>query len=119
LLAVIFDLFGTLVPAVVDQEYRRNHAQMACALGIPEDAFRQCWRGLSDERGQGAFSSTEATLAHVCRTLGVTVTAPQLTLATELKVALTRRTLVPRGGALETLEALRQKGVLIGLISDC
>lgn len=117
--AVVFDLFGTLVPAVPDDEYRQNHAEMARVLAIPETAFRQCWRDLSAARAQGIFPSTKATVAHVCATLGVAVSAAQIECASQLKLALTRRTLLPRGDALETLAAVQRLGLPISLISDC
>jgi hypothetical protein len=41
--AVLFDLFGTLVPAFPSVDFRRSLDGMAKPMGMDADAFHQSW----------------------------------------------------------------------------
>ncbi len=57
--AVIFDLFGTLASNFSSQGYNNALMQMATALSLPSDDFRQAWFATSKERNSGAFQNCE------------------------------------------------------------
>lgn len=58
--AVIFDLFGTLVEYLSDQEYRSVLGRMASMLSAPADKFIQLWHDTGNKRMLGVFPSTVA-----------------------------------------------------------
>jgi len=117
--AIIFDLFGTLIDNFPPEEYQRVMAEMADALSVPHQEFARLWVGTFDKKASGYFATTREAIEHVCRTLGAKAGEAQIAAAVEIRFGLTRRSLVPRPGAVETLHHLRAVGHKIGLISDC
>jgi len=117
--AVIFDLFGTLIDNYSVDEHERVLQEMAGALGAPGDDFARLWVEMYDDRVTGVFPTLEANIEHICRLLEVNVDAARIGDALRIRLDLTRRTLVPRDGAVETLARLKAAGRKTGLITDC
>jgi putative hydrolase of the HAD superfamily len=116
--AVIFDLFGTLVDIFSLEEYRRFLDDLCAVLGVTPNDFMNRWDEKADERALGTVPVAEQ-LAELCRDLGVDVTREQLARAVEMRVDFVRGVLVPRDDAASTLAALRERGLKVGVISDC
>ena len=51
--AVIFDLFGTLIPTVTPDDYAAMLVTLASALNVEPEAFTKAWRAMIDERESG------------------------------------------------------------------
>lgn len=117
--AVIFDLFGTLVPNMSLSEHRVVLAQMASLLSAPSDAFAQMWFDTFNERSTGIFQSPDDNVEYICRTLGVSVNETQVKLATQTRFNYSVQSMTPWPDALETLSHLKLLGCKTGLISDC
>jgi len=117
--AVIFDLFGTLVPNMSLSEHRAVLTRMAHALSAPPDDFAQLWFDTFNERSTGIFQSPDDNVAYICRTLGVSVNETQVKLATRIRFDYSVQSMVPRSDAIETLSHLKYEGCKTGLISDC
>jgi putative hydrolase of the HAD superfamily len=118
--AVIFDLFGTLVHQFTSSGYEQSLRQMAEAVGMDADAFRHAW--IHDtwwERATGQLPTVEEATEHISRMHGITPAAQQLAEAARIRSAFTRATLLPREDAVSTLQAIKTKGLSLGLISDC
>jgi putative hydrolase of the HAD superfamily len=116
--AVIFDLFGTLVndfAAAAGQ----SHDELAAILGVPPEPFMKLWREITGRRTLGEFQTVEASIEHVCGTLGVTVKPEQMAKAVEFRLEYTRRALVPKPDAVATLAQLKHTGFKLGLLSNC
>jgi putative hydrolase of the HAD superfamily len=111
--AVIFDLWDTLVLWDVDASHEL-YAQMAERVGVDTEALTQAWQDTHLERSTGPI------LENVRAVLD-TVGGDQAHVSTlaEMRRAHTRGVLVPRRGAIETLEELRRRGLKRGLISVC
>jgi len=118
-LAVVFDLFGTLVPAYP------HHAvltEMAAVLGMDMDrlsfiaAFVEDTR---DRRETGQFESLEENLRFICDRLGREVPQDRLHDAVRIRRDFTRASLTPREHAMWALGELRGRGLPVGIISDC
>ncbi len=114
--AVIFDMFETLVTQSATPPYFA--AQMALDAGVSEDAFRALWASTEEARTLGTLS-VEAALEGVLRELKRY--SPDL-----LQTIAQRRRVAKRAvfGALHPeilplLQALRERGVLIGLLTNC
>jgi len=116
--AVIFDLFGTLVDIFSLEEYRRFLDDLCAVLGVTPGDFTSRWDEKADDRALGQIPITEQ-IGEVCRKLGVEVTPAQLARAAAMRVDFVRGVLVPRADAASTLAALRERGLKVGVISDC
>lgn len=117
--AVIFDLFGTLVPNFSMLELERVLCEMAALLSAPPQHVVRLWLETFPQRAVGTFRTIGANIAHICRTLDVDVEEGLVSRAADLWLALERRALIPRDDAIETLSRVREAGLKIGLISDC
>ncbi len=119
--AVVFDLFGTLIPNFSSAEYLAMAEATAQVVGAPIQEFVQIYR---DEtyplRLTGQLASTEANVTYACERLGIEPDKERVAEAARLRIELTRRTLLsPLPGAVEALTKLRESGYRIGLVSDC
>ena len=107
--AVVFDLWDTLVdwPEAEWDAMKRDFAER---LGLPYERFEQLWRDTYSLRETGR-------LEHSFTLLG----ADDATIAefVERRYAIVRRALVPRTGAIDTIDELRARGLGLGLISVC
>ena len=122
--AVIFDLFGTLIdelmhPEVNRRVYVQKRNEMADTLGVDRDEFAREWVDVFYERMAGVFPSTEATLRHICKRLGVEASEESVARSARIRFEYSRDSLVPRPGVAETLSALKDRGYKVGLISNC
>lgn len=118
--AVIFDLFGTLVPPFTSGPFEQLLAETSAALGLDAAAFRRAWvYDTADARMTGAYGSIEGDMEHIALALGVALTPGQLAAAVRARLAFYRRAMVPRPDAIATLRALKGLGLRLGLISDC
>ena len=110
--AVIFDLWATLVPW--DQEgANRFYDAMAQASGVEETRFREAWLSGRKSREVGPIADH---LRDLFAGLGA---EPDLDEIIGMRRDWTRRSLLPRPDALETLAELLRRGHLLGLISVC
>lgn len=118
--AVVFDLFGTLVPSFPASRFERSLMEMAAAVGINAQAFVGKWR---DEtwraRALGEFATIEANVEHIAAALGIRPGPAQVRQAERIRKRFTRDFLQPRGDALATLQALKAAGMRLAVITDC
>ncbi len=118
--AVIFDLFGTLVPDIMGPLYQQVAEQMAGILSIPSEKFSEMWFGTIYERNIGMFDTIQENIRYICKKLNNDVTEDQISQATQIRYEFVRRTMMsPRKHSLETLDELRKRGIKISLLSDC
>jgi len=117
--AVIFDLFGTLVDNWPVEKLNRMHARVAEVVGAPGEAFALLWMRSFEARTRGDYPTSEAYLEIACGALGVSPTPDQLAAAARLRLDIARETFTVREDAVETLTALKARGLKLGMISDC
>jgi putative hydrolase of the HAD superfamily len=117
--AVIFDLFGTLVENFSVSEYQEVLGAMAAVLGVSAGDFARTWMGTFAERTTRGSERTEDDIELMCSHLGVEVGNDAVETIAPMRRDFTRRQMVPRYGALETLTELRAMGLGLGLITDC
>jgi len=120
--AVIFDLFGTLVPTPEVKPFIEDHARTAEAIGADPEQYVRTWYAmeLALKRSIGIFATMEEAVQAVCDKLGVEVTAKQLAAAAARRIEATKQVLMaPRHDAIDTLSKLKAMGLRRGLISDC
>jgi putative hydrolase of the HAD superfamily len=117
--AVVFDLFGTLVPEFSKRDFFRSVREMARVLDADPVAFEAAWTGSALERQTGGFATVEDNVRHICASLGLQPADGALAEALDLRLELYRTWFFPRRGALETLMELKGRGYPIALISMC
>jgi putative hydrolase of the HAD superfamily len=112
--AVIFDLWETLVDWDRD-ESQAFRERVASRIGVTLERFDELWYDadafLARESGPLA-----AGIEAVCLAAGCEAPVDELV---AWRLELTRRTLVPRDGVCATLASLRERGLKVGLISNC
>jgi putative hydrolase of the HAD superfamily len=110
--AVIFDLWQTLVPWPAESALAL-YGDMADAVGAPREQFTEVWMSGRAERDTGPIGDS---VRWVFDQLGLDAD-PQVII--RMRRDWTRESLIPRADALPTLEALRERGFLLGLITVC
>jgi putative hydrolase of the HAD superfamily len=112
--AVIFDLWQTLVPWDQEESTRFN-TEVAEAIGVEPERYLEVWltgHHLPSRNNGPAADHFRALFGE----LGVDADVEQVL---EMRRARARRVLVPRPDALPTLDELRRRGHLLGMISVC
>ena len=118
--AVIFDLFGTLVPNLALVENESTLRRMASVLSVSPDDFARLWTDTYDARMNGVFHGYQATIEYICQQIGGTLADSQIELAAQIRFDVTKREITsPRADAIEVLSYLKSKGYKTGLISNC
>ena len=114
--AVIFDMYETLITVFDVPPY--YSAAMAADAGVTAEQFREYWRGYEHSRSVGACTLTDA-VAGTLRCLGVYRDDLVRTI-TEKRLADQRRIYACiRPEIIAMLDRLKQRGIGIGLISNC
>lgn len=118
--AVIFDLYGTLVPEFPAEEFYATVDHMAMTLGAPVEAFRDEWNRTAPLRQTGAYATMEDNVRAICVEVGVAdASDDHIGVALKPRAEMYERWFHPRHGAIETLTELRARAFPLGLISMC
>ncbi|MGW5364712.1 HAD family hydrolase [Actinopolymorpha pittospori] len=117
--AVVFDFFGTLSQSASTTERSRDHAKVAAALGVPTEDYEAALRRSWPDRARGALGDLAGTMRWLARACGVEIDDATCTAACAARIATQRDYVRLRPEAEPTLRALRERGVLIGVVSDC
>lgn len=112
--AVIFDLWGTLVP--FDWEsWERAMAKIVELLGFSREEFAREWKRDYERR---LVSDLRESTERVCRILGG-APASAIEESLRLRTEIHREMFIPREDAVSTLQELRARGYSTGLITNC
>jgi putative hydrolase of the HAD superfamily len=117
--AIIFDFFGTLTDPSAESLRADVFAETAAVLGVPADRFWTAMSGSFPQRVVGGYGATAETLRRIATECGAEPDQRTLAAAVASHHAGAERVRKPRTGALDTLDRLRARGYLLGLLSDC
>lgn len=118
--AVLFDLFGTLVPSYPPGRFRESIDAMAAAIDVDGEklyrwwVFERCVPGTTD-----IVAVVEANLREICAANRVRVDDAALRQAALIRIAFTRSALVPRHDTINVLATLRSRDLPLAVVSDC
>ncbi len=112
--AVIFDLWQTLVPWDIEESTRFN-SEVARTIGVEPEQYLEAWLTAHHLPNRNTGPASDHFLA-LFEELGVEA---DLDRVLAMRRARARRVLVPRPDALPTLDELRRRGHLLGMISVC
>ncbi|MCX6363868.1 MAG: HAD family hydrolase [Actinobacteria bacterium] len=116
--AVLFDLWGTLVPAIPPSERDAVSREMAVDLGVDGTAFAAAYRDSYRERFLGVTGSLEETVRALAEACGGAPTVAAVTAAAARRLDLTRRLLESDDPTLAVLDGLLDAGLPLALVSD-
>jgi putative hydrolase of the HAD superfamily len=117
--AVVFDLFGTLVPEFPLRAWEAMFEGMANAVGAEVDGFRRAWDDTIVGRQTGGFRDMAHNVEAICDRLGLAPSAGDVRTALQVRDDLYAEWFRPQPGAVDTLEILRERGMPLALCSNC
>lgn len=114
--AVLFDFFGTLTFSV-----RRGpaHTAVAEALGCHPDVLMEVLDRSYYDRARGGYGSAEETMRWLAEQVGMPPSRSCLRRALDARLAAMRADTTLRSDAVDTLRALRRRGLRTAVVSDC
>jgi len=116
---VLFDLFGTLIPAPQMTHYRQMVADVAEILEQQYEPFYEQWMSINDGRLDGSFGCSEGDILAAAELVGAAVSDSQMAACMDVRRTITRYFMMPKSGTLHMLSELRDTGCQIGLVTDC
>jgi len=118
--AVIFDLFGTIVPYLTEDEFRSSLAATAEIMGISHSKLVAAWCN------EGRFlewvtmpTSTEDRIRKTFAEFGLRPTEGQIAETARTRLDAHRRWMLPRETSVEILTKLKSIGIRLGRMSVC
>jgi len=116
--AVIFDLYDTLV-YLTDSIVQETRRAIALRAGVDPDAWAALWRGNVIDRMLGKLGSLDDEIRAMLQQLGVDPSSALLAELREQQLDGWARAVTIYPETLPLLIALRQRGLKLGLISNC
>jgi len=119
LAAVVFDFFATLTPSTPEAVWQEHTARSAALLGLDAAVWRRALDESWPERATGALGDLPATFRELARRLGAEPDDDALDAACAARNAAQSELFVFRPDALAVLTAVRDRGLRVGVLSDC
>jgi len=116
--AVIFDLFGTLVPSASMEKRDAISHELADILGVDRQAFAEIVRSIFDERMRGEIGDLRQTYSKLSARLGGSPDLDRVDDAITRRLEFSHELLGVRD-AEPVLSRLRRDGYLLGIVTDC
>jgi putative hydrolase of the HAD superfamily len=113
--AVLFDLFGTLIEPYRFQQHQAFLLEAASLLGVEADVCSRGWAETWSQRARGRLATIEENLS----VFAPGATSSQVREAAQLYERFTLDSLAPKPDALQTLDTLRERGILLALVTNC
>ncbi len=117
--AVVFDLFGTLVPDIAPGSWADSNAEIAALFGTTGKALGDAWRPTFMQRMTGEMKDDDRVFQSALDALGITADDQTHRQAVQTREAFMLRCLTPKPDAIECLAALKGAGIKLGLATDC
>jgi putative hydrolase of the HAD superfamily len=117
--AVVFDFYGTLTPIGPDAVWTEHAVRLAELLGVQVQPLDAALRETFGDRMTGKMGHLRQTVQGLADRLGVTLTEQQLDEAVSARRQVLESSFTLRPEAESVLGKLRERGLKIGLLSDC
>ena len=117
--AVLFDLWGTLVPPFRRKEHLAVLSACSERLGIGFDDLHRLWLEAGSRRFRGDHGTVAEHFAWILHQRGCHATQSQLEAAQDVYLRFASEGLLPAAGAVDALTWLRAHGIRLGVVSNC
>lgn len=117
--AILFDLFGTLVPGDTGVQRDEVSRRISAVLGVDAERFAAEVRASRRDRFTGHLGDLAETMRTLAERVGGRPSAAAVDSAVRQRLALARRQLQPAPGVPEALDALRDNGWRLALVTNC
>jgi putative hydrolase of the HAD superfamily len=117
--AVVFDFYGTLTPVSPPEAWAGNAGSLARVMGVEPAELMRVLDETFGDRITGPLGGVTETMRAVAGRLGVDLTSEQLAEASRVRRERQEAMFALRPEALGVISALRERGMRIGLLSDC
>jgi putative hydrolase of the HAD superfamily len=117
--AVIFDFFATLTPSTPDHVWHEHIARSAAPLGLDVAVWRRALDESWAERATGSLGDLPETFRALARRHGAEPSEDALAAACAARRAAQSELFVFRSDALAVLAGVRERGLKVGVLSDC
>ncbi|OUU22785.1 MAG: hypothetical protein CBC13_07110 [Planctomycetia bacterium TMED53] len=117
--AVLFDLFGTLVPNLAPEVWSSSCEEISHILGIEPDDYARLWSARFEDRMTGRIQDGPAQFDEILQHLNREVSQEIRTQASDTHRELLRKALQPKPDAVSTLEAITDRNLRLALVTDC
>jgi len=119
LTAVVFDFYGTLTPVSERASWADHVARLAAVLGVAPGALDEALDASYPERATGTLGDARQTLRTLATRLGANPPEDKLEEAYRMRQRIQESLMRLRPEAVPVITALRDRGLRIGLVSDC
>jgi putative hydrolase of the HAD superfamily len=116
--AVIFDLFDTLI-YLTDSVVQETRHELAIRAGVDADVWAALWRGNFLDRMLGRLGGLDDEIRTMLQALGIEPSPSLLGELVDLEIAGWARAVTIYPETIRLLAALRERGLRLGLISNC
>lgn len=117
--AVIFDLYQTLLRGGLGPNRRAVNDEIARVLRVSPDRFAELFKATAPERMRGEFGGLEPTMRELAKRLGGDPDDGQVRLAVLIWQRFHKTILWPSHSTMSTLDEMRDRGLRLGLVSNC
>ncbi len=117
--ATVFDFYGTLTPVNAAAAWADHVARLAALLGVAPEPLAGALDASYPERATGRLGDARQTLRTLAARLGAQPGEARLEEAYRMRQRLQESLMRLRPEALPVISQLRERGLRIGLVSDC
>ncbi len=117
--AVLFDLFGTLVPNLAPEVWSGSCEEISRILGIDPEDYSRLWSERFEDRMIGRIQDGPGQFDEILHQLDQEVSLEVRVQASETHKRLLALALQPKPDAVSTLEAILERNLQLALVTDC
>ncbi len=117
--AILFDLFGTLVPNLPSAAWEACSDAIASTLNIDRMLYRQLSHNRFKDRMTGKVADGDDQFDSILEETGIETSRESRREAARLNRELLGKILIAKPETLETLDGIQSRGLKLGLITDC
>lgn len=117
--AVLFDLFGTLVPNLAPEVWSRSCEEIAGILGIDPSDYGRLWSERFEERMTGRIQDGPGQFDDILEQLNHSLPTETRNMAYQAHRQMLATALQPKHDAIQTLDGILERGLKLALVTDC
>ena len=117
--AILFDLFGTLVPNLAPEIWTKSCDEISGILGIESSDYGRLWSDRFEDRMTGKIPDGPHQFDDILHQLEKVVSEEVREQAYQAHRKILSQALQPKHDAIDTLEKIIGQGLKLALVTDC